>query len=239
MKKYLIIIVLMIPNLLNSQSSNINVTIGPAIPLGDYRVGDYETSAYAKTGGNIALSIEQKIYKFIGVKAAFTYTFNPIARDQLADYYDNWYDNYSHIIESGSYTIYSFMGGAAISIPSNKFYSIDFYGMLGYSICRDPGTRIEGAPSNGFPYHRFQSFSASTGNLCVNAGADINLKLCDRVSCCVGVSYFGTTAKFRDVGLAVEEYKTTTVSTKISKIGYDYAMMTLNANVGLRIWLGN
>jgi len=212
--------------------------LGTAIPLGNYGVANYESSAYALPGGNFEFSAEHHFIDYLGIKGSFSYTFNPIDSKQVAVDFNNRWPNMTHAVQSGSYKIYSFMGGVVISIPTNTFFSIDFYGLLGYSITGDPGTRIEGSTNTSFDYHRFESYSATTGSLSFQGGTDIKLKINKRVNFGLGVSYFGTQAKFTDVGIIVEEYLVTTIGTSVSTMDWIYNIHILNVDAGIKVLIG-
>ncbi len=130
------------------------------------------------------------------------------------------------------------MGGVALSIPTKTFLSFDFFGMVGYSIFEDPGKKIEGSPKSSFDYHRFESYGSSVSCLGFQAGTDINFKINERLAFGIGLSYYGTQAKFRDVGLVVEEYLTTTIGTSVRTTDWDYNVHILNVDAGFKILIG-
>ena len=238
MKKIALILVMLLPILVNSQATYLKVKLGPSIPLGNYGVVNYESSSFAKLGGNFEFSAEHYFNDYLGIKGSLSYTFNPFDAEQTAIYFNNAYKGMTHIVQNGSYKIYSFMGGGVVSIPTKTFLSFDFFGLVGYSIFEDPGKKIEGSPKASFDYHRFESYGASTGSISFQAGTDINFRINDRLAMGLGLSYFGTQAKFRDVGLVVEEYLVTTIGTSVSTTDWDYTVHILNVDAGFKILIG-
>lgn len=237
MKKIILILLLLVPFLVNSQSSCIKAKLGAGIPLGKFGVVDDEKAANAKIGINLDLSAEHKFSDYFGVKGSFSFNFNPRDKDKLMDFYRELKPYMTWQDDIGGYTVSSFLVGLVGTIPTDNILSIDFYGMVGYSFINDQGSIINGSDWITLAYYNTETEAANAGGLGYMIGTDLLFEVSERISLLFGINYFGTRAEFKDVKWSMEDSDMGNIPLT-ADIDYEYDISILNADVGVKVLLG-
>ncbi len=234
MKQIIIIILLVLPFSLSSQSSNVKIKLGTGIPLGKYGSTDDEEAAYAKTGFELDFSGERKFNDYIGIKGSFLYNHNTIDDEMIFSKLIGL-NSSVRSVETGSYAVTSFLLGFVASLSNRSIFSIDFYGMIGYSNVTDPGSRIETYSFLSGDYKSVLTDKAHANSFGYNFGTDINLEVSKSVALVLGISYFGAKANYKDVNVTITDNKYVTTGT----VDYANTISILNVGLGIKIFLWN
>ncbi|MDD5006409.1 MAG: outer membrane beta-barrel protein [Candidatus Omnitrophica bacterium] len=231
MKKLIVILVLLMPVLAFTQKqTSLKIKLGAGVPLGDYGSTEEEGN-FAKTGFFSDFSVEHNFNKNVGIKTSLLSNSNKIDNDAILEYYEDPTAYYS--MTSGAFSVNSLMFGLLLSIPMTGAL-IEFYGMPGLMIMKDPGMSIEGRSYQTADYAKISYDEAFAGGFCYKFGLDINFLVSKRVYLTPGISYYGTKAKFKDVPTKIilnSDY--TTIN-----IDYEYKPNILNIDFGIKILLG-
>lgn len=221
------------PFWVSSQSSSLKIKLGTGIPLGKYGSGTIEEAAFAKTGFVFELSGERKFNDYIGIRASLLSNHNAIDNEEIFSKLSA-INSSVRSVESGTYAVTSFLLGLVATVPTNSIFSVDLYGMVGYSAIIDPGSKIELRNFQTGAFNLIVAEKATAGSLCYDFGIDINFMVSKSVALVLGSSYYGAKGKFEDVTVTVIDNNNNTTT---GTTNYENTVSILNFGLGIKILL--
>lgn len=194
---------------------HIRLSNGVTFPLGDFKSTEGLGSGYAKIGYQGAIDISYKLANNFGMAFIMNYNIHGTNATRKAEGYLNSNPAYSIVtVESGSYSVLSFLIGPEYSIDlSDKFY---VQGQLGFGSANVKGADVQLIVGGSSPYEKTQT-GGSQNSFAYQGKISLNYKLTNTIGLGVYSSYFATTPKFKVEGVDVEQ-KVNTVSSGIHLI---------------------
>lgn len=188
---------------------------GATFPLGDFKSTEGVGSGYAKNGYKGAIDISYKLANSFGVAFIMNYNIQGTDATKKAEGYLYSNPSYSSVtVESGSYSVLSFLIGPEYSIDlSDKFY---VQGQLGLGSANVQGAEVQLTVSSSSPFEETRT-GGSQNSFAYQGKVSLNYKINNTFGLGVYSSYFATNPKFMVEGIDVEQ-KINIVSTGIQLI---------------------
>jgi len=203
MKKSMLISVILISSLITrAQVSNINLSMGATIPLGDYKsTADATSTGYAGTGFTLNIGGKYFIVDYLGIGGTLNYGTNSTDEDALKEswlqYVKDLYPDYvippdaNVEFNTNLWNYVNLMVGPVFSIPISRI-SFEFKAQAGISFITPPKRELYITYTNNEIYNNSGGSNVAFGYL---LGASIVFQANDDYGVRVGADYFGSKAK--------------------------------------------
>lgn len=234
MKKLLVILIcsaILLPSLIAQETEidkrgYIGLSMGPAIPLGQFSSTDASNDniGYANTGFNLQLiNFGYKFGKYLGISAMWSGSFFSIDGDAYLK--DSGIEAFS--IDATSYSFGSILGGIFVSVPYKRF-EFDFRGMIGFGYGTSPEIKYNGYDING-DYAILKQSSANAMGFAFDLGIGARFNVSQLINLNIYTDYMGFSPEY-----TIDVYGNKTLLTSVD-ISQPMNHMTITGGFGFRL----
>lgn len=220
-----------------SEKVFIGLSVGPSIPLSDYKSTDLskEESGFAKVGFNFNISVAYRLSRNFSLAALVTGSTNSINRsalqDEITDMNKGDLPNTSWSVEAGTWGIGGILIGGLATLPLSDRFFLDFRALCGIYTAYSPeytlyaNTIVQGSPVT----YTFEREKYHGTSFAYNFGTGFKYKMGNKYLI-FNVDYTASKPKFKDV-------KIHNIDGTINTQTFKQDINSLNVTIGMGYYL--